>query len=63
MSGRLAKGMQKLVLGSLIGRIDAWEDRVAALPEAHREVADSPLRVEILRGKLEHEGGVLGANL
>ena len=57
MPTRLADRMLKLVFGPLIGRIDAWEDGVAAMPEAHRSVEDSPVRFEILREKMKRKGG------
>ena len=52
---QLVKWMQKLVLGLFIGRIDALEDRVAAMPEVHRSVADSPVRFEIMKEKMKRE--------
>ena len=56
---KLAKWVQKLVLGPLIGRISALEDRVAAMPEAHRSVAGSPVRFEIMREKMKRENDLL----
>ena len=54
---QLVKWMQKLVLGLFIGRIDALEDRVAAMPEAHRSVADSPVRFEIVKEGMKRGRG------
>lgn len=45
--------LKKSVLGLLVGRIDAWEDRVTAMPDVHRAVVDAPVRFEILKEKLE----------
>jgi len=57
MPRTIPKWIQKLVMGPTLGRIDALEDRVAAMAEAHRWVADSPVRFEIMREKLKRAGG------
>ena len=59
MAMGFAKRMQKLVLKPLVGRIDAWEGGVAAMPEAHRSVEDSPERFEILKEKIKRQDGGL----
>jgi epoxyqueuosine reductase len=46
---KLAERLQMLVMRPFIGRIDALEDRVAAMPEAQRSVDDSLVRFEIMK--------------
>jgi ferredoxin len=47
--------IKKSFLGVLVGRIDAWEDRVAAMPAVHHAVDGAPVRFEILKEKLKRE--------
>jgi hypothetical protein len=51
-----AKRMPKLAVKPLIGRIDAWEDKVLAMPEAHQAVQDTPVRFEIMKEKMKRDG-------
>jgi ferredoxin len=47
--------IKKSFLGVLVGRIDAWEARVSAMPAVHRAVAGAPVRFEIMKEKLKRE--------
>ena len=49
MSTNLVKQVQMSVIGSFMDRIDALEDKIVAMPEAHRSAEDSPVRFEIMR--------------
>jgi len=45
--------LKKSFLRVLVGRVDAWENRVAAMPQAHKSVPGSPVRFEIMQEKLK----------
>ncbi len=49
MSVKLSERVRKSIIGPFVGRIDALEDRIAAMPETHRSVEDSPVRFEIMK--------------
>ena len=59
----ISEWMQKLFFEPLIGRMDAWEDRVVAMPGVHRSVEDAPVRFEIMKEKIKQGGRGPGSGL
>jgi len=53
----VAEWMQKFIARPFVDRMDVWEDKVAAMPEAHRSVEDSPVRFEIMKEKMKRDKG------
>ena len=52
---KVLEWLKKSFLGVLVGRIDAWENRVAAMSAAHHSAADAPVRFEIMKEKLKRK--------
>jgi epoxyqueuosine reductase len=44
---------QRRLMRPLVGRMDKWEERVAAMPETFHSVEDSPVRFEIMKEGLK----------
>ena len=44
---------QMRMMRPMIGRMDGWEERVAAMPETHKSVPTSPVRFEIMKEGLK----------
>jgi ferredoxin len=57
MPTKVAEWMQKFIAKPFVERMDAWEDKVSAMPEAHRSVEDSPVRFEIMKEKIKRDKG------
>ena len=51
---------QMRIMRPMIGRMDKWEVKIAAMPETHKSVPDSPTRFEIMKYLLTHPACITG---
>jgi epoxyqueuosine reductase len=50
---KLKDWLHKRIMMPMIGQMDKWEERVAAMPETHKAVPDSPVRFEIMKESIK----------
>jgi NAD-dependent dihydropyrimidine dehydrogenase PreA subunit len=53
MPMKITRWLQQRVMSPLVGRMDVWEERVAAMPGVHKAVPGAPMRFEIMKEGLK----------